>query len=68
MKKKVLILSLASALLLQGTTGFAVSLPTSTPVSATTEPDPAALKSAVAEFKSLSKKREKPGSKRSKLN
>lgn len=59
MKKKVLILSLASALLLQGTTGFAVSLPTSTPVSATTEPDPAALKSAVAEFKSLSKKERK---------
>ncbi len=59
MKKKVLILSLASALLLQGTTGFAVSLPTSTPVSATTEPDPAAVKSAVAEFKSLSKKERK---------
>ena len=59
MKKKVLILSLASALLLQGTTGFAVSLPASTPVSATTEPDPAAVKSAVAEFKSLSKKERK---------
>ena len=56
MKKKVLILSLVSALVLQGTAGFAVSLPTSTPVSATTEPDPAAVKAALAEFKSLSKK------------
>ena len=51
MKKKVLILSLVSALVLQGTAGFAVSLPTSTPVSATTEPDPAAVKAAVAELK-----------------
>ena len=59
MKKKVLILSLVSALVLQGTAGFAVSLPTSTPVSATTEPDPAAVKAAVAEFKSLSKKERK---------
>lgn len=59
MKKKVLIFSLASALLLQGTTGFAVSLPSSTPVSATTEPDPAAVKAAVAEFKNLSKKEKK---------
>ena len=59
MKKKVLILSLVSALVLQGTAGFAVSLPTSTPVSATTEPDPAAAKAAVAEFKSLSKKERK---------
>ena len=59
MKKKVLILSLVSALVLQGTAGFAVSLPTSTPVSATTEPDPAAVKAAVAEFKNLSKKERK---------
>ena len=59
MKKKVLILSLVSALMLQGTAGFAVSLPTSAPVSATTEPDPAAVKAAVAEFKNLSKKERK---------
>ena len=59
MKKKVLILSLVSALVLQGTAGFAVSLPTSTPVSATTEPDPAAVKAALTEFKNLSKKERK---------
>lgn len=59
MKKKVLILSLVSALLLQGTAGFAVSLPSSAPVSANSEPDPAAVKAAVAEFKNLSKKERK---------
>jgi len=59
MKKKVLILTMVSALILQGTAGFAVSLPNNTPVSATTEPDPGAVKAAVAEFKNLSKKERK---------
>ena len=59
MKKKVLILTMVSALVLQGTAGFAVSLPTSTPVSTNAEPDPLAVKAAVAEFKNLSKKERK---------
>ena len=59
MKKKVLILTMVSALILQGTAGFAVSLPNNAPVSATSEPDPNAVKAAVAEFKNLSKKERK---------
>lgn len=60
MKRKILIITILSALVLQGTSGFAASLPVAAPATTnTSEPDPAKVRSAVDAFNSLSKKEKK---------